>query len=61
MTQRTSKPQDATSEGGVTVALPECPPMLSPRAARALLQLLTSVHNTQPATRQDEVRWDKTG
>lgn len=61
MTRRGSDPQDADSERAVTVALPDHPPSLSPRAARALLELLTSVHNTQRTAHQDEVRWDRTG
>ncbi len=61
MTRRGSEPRDDVPERGVTVVLPDHPPSLSPRAARALLELLTSVHNTQRTAEQDQVAWDRTG
>ena len=45
----------------VRVVVPEHPPALTPRAARALLKLLTSVHNMQSAAEHEQVRWDRTG
>jgi hypothetical protein len=59
-----SQPRDEGSDvvsASITVVPPDHPPTLTPRAARALLNLLTSVHNMPSAAEQQELRWDRTG
>lgn len=50
-----------TARSDLVLQLPDDPPQLTPAAARALLDLLLSVHSEKPEPAQPELPWDRTG